>query len=345
MDCRVVAVSQPGEFDRFAAFPEEVYRGNPHWAGEDRKHIVDAISGRTAEAAHCRIQPFWVESGSQIRARVTALVDHSFNAHWKQQAGHLLHFEALSDSPVETKILLDAACAWLSTQGARFARVGYLYGWQLPLTIDAYDQRPTLFHTYNPAYYHGFLKDSGFLTEKGAIEYRVRFNPDLAERYRRIIDACPAAIRPWSMDHLREETRRFTEIVNRCFATHWGAPQFLPEELGGLTLGMLDHLAPELLGFAEIDGEVAGGVYAAPDLNSDAVDHGVLLVIAVDEKHRGKGVNLGLAAHSFLGMIGRGYRSASYTEVLDDNWPSRRTAEKMGCRAERNFAIYRRDLA
>jgi hypothetical protein len=43
-------------------------------------------------------------------------------------------------------------------------------------------------------------------------------------------------------------------------------------------------------------------------------------------------------------MIGRGYKTASYTVVLDDNWPSRRTAEKLGARVTRNFVVYRRDL-
>jgi hypothetical protein len=43
-------------------------------------------------------------------------------------------------------------------------------------------------------------------------------------------------------------------------------------------------------------------------------------------------------------MIERGYRSASYTVVLDDNRPSRRTAEKLGGRVTRNYVTYRRDL-
>jgi len=43
-------------------------------------------------------------------------------------------------------------------------------------------------------------------------------------------------------------------------------------------------------------------------------------------------------------MIEQGYCSASYTVVLDDNWPSRRTAEKLGARAARNFVVYRRNL-
>jgi hypothetical protein len=30
--------------------------------------------------------------------------------------------------------------------------------------------------------------------------------------------------------------------------------------------------------------------------------------------------------------------------VLDDNWRSRRTAEKLGARVTRNFNVYRRDF-
>jgi hypothetical protein len=66
----------------------------------------------------------------------------------------------------------------------------------------------------------------------------------------------------------------------------------------------------------------------------------VLLIIGVRERFRGKGLNLAMAAKSYLAMIGKGYRVASYTVVLDDNWPSRRTAEKLGCRVTRNFNVY-----
>jgi hypothetical protein len=74
------------------------------------------------------------------------------------------------------------------------------------------------------------------------------------------------------------------------------------------------------------------------------INHGVLLIIGVQERARGRGVNLALAARSYLSMIARGCKSASYTVVLDDNWPSRGTAEKLGARVTRNFAIYRKDL-
>jgi hypothetical protein len=37
-------------------------------------------------------------------------------------------------------------------------------------------------------------------------------------------------------------------------------------------------------------------------------------------------------------------RYAGYTLVLDDNWPSRRTAESLGALVTGNFVAYRRDL-
>ena len=134
----------------------------------------------------------------------------------------------------------------------------------------------------------------------------------------------------------------------------------------GLTFGLKDLLVSDFTLFAEADDQIVGFVYSLPDLNQalhpmrgknleenlsefqerlKRIDHGVLLIIGVHEDYRGRGVNLALAAKSYLAMIGRGYKIGSYTVVMDDNWPSRRTAEKLGCRVTRNFNIYRRELA
>jgi hypothetical protein len=133
----------------------------------------------------------------------------------------------------------------------------------------------------------------------------------------------------------------------------------------GLTVELKDFLVADFTVFAEADGQTVGAVYSLPDLNQafhrmrgkaveehfpefrrhlQDVEHGVLLVIGVKDGHRGRGVNLALAARSYLAMIERGYKTGSYTVVLDDNWPSRRTAEKLGARVTRNFIVYRKEL-
>jgi hypothetical protein len=135
--------------------------------------------------------------------------------------------------------------------------------------------------------------------------------------------------------------------------------------MSGLTLGLQDFLLADFTAFAEVEGQAAGFVYSLPDLNQafhrmrgkeiganlpelqqhlQNIDHGVLLIIGVKQAYRGRGINLAMAAKSYLAMIERGYQTGSYTVVLDDNWPSRRTAEKLGARVTRNFNVYRKEL-
>ena len=348
---QIQALHSPEEFQRYVDFAAEVYQGNPCWIAPDPHHLLALLGGKTPQAEHCRIQPFWAEVEGRIAATVTAVVDDAFNRHWNERAGNLFFFEALPEADAAAVALLNSACEWLAGMGCGFARLAFLFGWQVPLTIDAYDCSPTFFHTYNPPYYHRKIKNARFGAEKGLVEYRVCFDDHLAAMYREMAgqaDRAGVRLRSWDFSRLEEEAGTFRSLYNRTFAGHWGAPQFTLAEVLDLTVGLKEFLAPEFTVFAEAGDQVAGVVFSLPDLNQSLrgqpIDHGILLAIGVDETYRGKGVNLAMAARSYLAMIEQGYRSASYTVVLDDNWPSRRTAEKLGARAARNFVVYRRNL-
>ena len=368
----VRSLSSAEELYRYVGFAEEVYRGNPHWVPPDVHHLTGLLAGQKEAGPHWQVQAFVVEADGRILATLTAVVDELFNSHWNERTGHLLFFEALPEAEAAVAVLFRTACDWLSARGCRAARTSFLYGWQLPWTIDAYDVVPTIFHTYNPPYYHSYAKNAGFRTEQGMVQYEIAFTAELALRYREMVARAGASgvtLRPWRFDHLDEDTALFGRLVNETFAGHWGAPPFTVQQMHGMTAGMKDLLVPDFLAFAEVEGAPVGFVFALPDLNQalhrarvtpadtspataspvppafDAIDHGVLQIIGVQERHRGLGINLALAARSYLAMIAHGYTSASYTIVLDDNWPSRRTAERLGGRVTRNFIMYRRELA
>ena len=69
-----------------------------------------------------------------------------------------------------------------------------------------------------------------------------------------------------------------------------------------------------------------------------------VLAIGVRESDRGRGVNLAMASYGYLELVRRGAKYLSYTLVLDDNWPSRRTAEKLGAFVCANYVAYRRNF-
>jgi hypothetical protein len=50
-----------------------------------------------------------------------------------------------------------------------------------------------------------------------------------------------------------------------------------------------------------------------------------------------------MAAYAYLELVRRGAK-LSNTLVLNDNWPSRRTAEKLGAFVCTNYIVYRRNV-
>ena len=365
---RVRSLSTAEELQRYVDFGQEVYRQNPHWVPPDAHHLTGLLGGQGGFGSGSQVQAFWVEEGDRVLATVAAVTDEAYNRHWSEQMGHLLFFEALPGQDEAVESLMRSACDWLRARGCQAARLSMLPGMQLPLTIDAYDTVPTIFHTYNPPYYHSYIKNGGFMTEKGVVQYQIGFTPELAGRYREMLKRATGSgvsLRSWDFDRLEEETETFTSLVNETFQAHWGFMPLPAAVMRGLTVELRDFLVADFTAFAEAEGQKAGFVYSLPDLNQafhrmrgkaieenftefqqrlQEIDHGVLLVIGVKQAYRGRGINLALAARSYLAMIERGYKTGSYTVVLDDNWRSRRTAEKLGARVTRNFNVYRKEL-
>lgn len=365
---QVIEVQSSDQLNRYIEFAAEVYQNNPSWVPSDPHHMTSVLTGQKEAGPHWTVQPFWVETGGKIQATLTAVVDDLYNRHWKEKAGHLLYFEALPASDEAVEAIFAHACTWLRNRSCDFARASFLYGWQTPWTIDAYDSVPSLFHTFNPPHCHRYAKNAGFHTEKGMVEYQVEFTPELATLYLDLMKRAEGRgirIRKWDFSRLDEEINALTPLLNETFAGHWGSTQFTAAQMQGFIGGMKDLMVPDFLGFAELANQLVGFVICFPDLHQalhpmrgmnveehmeefqqrcEKIDHGILLIIGVKERAQGRGVSLALAAQSYLAMMECDYKSASYTVVLDDNWPSRRVAEKLGARVARNFAIYRKDL-
>lgn len=364
----VRSLTSPEELHRYVEFGHNVYRHIPQWVPPDSEHMVALLSGNGGFGPDSQVQAFWVEEGEQVLAAVTAVLDAGYERRWQERLGHLLFFEALPDQDEAVGALMRTASDWFRSRNCQALRMSMLPGMQMPLTIDAYDEVPTVFHTYNPPYYHSYIKNAGFRTECGVVQYQIEFTPELAARYRTMVERAEQSgisLRSWDFDRLEAENETFTTLANETFANHFGFIPLPAEVMSGLTVGLKDFLVADFTLFADAEGETVGFVYSLPDLNQvfhrmkgksieenfdelqqllQTIDHGVLLIIGVKTSQRGRGVNLALAARSYLAMIERGYKTASYTVVMDDNWPSRRTAEKLGARVTRNFNVYRKEL-
>lgn len=352
-----VRIETPGGEDaltEFVTFHEEVYaQRGAHWPAIV-PFQVPILMGQSAWARDRTLRPFVAREGGRVVARVLAAVDRRYQRHWNEALGHLLMFEALPGAREATRTMIDAACEWLAQQGTTAARAG-MGMLDFAFAVDDYDTLPPSFLRQNPSYYHALLKDAGCEAEKGLVDYRIRVTPELIARWESALEATRRAgfdLVPLKDVPASLRVADFTDLWNDAFSSHWGWTPFTEGEMGQVLESFAPFGMSETSLLAYRDGMPCGGLWVTPDTSFMAVrtpgrelrdeEKVNFLGIGVRESARRQGLNLGMASHAYLELARRGYRYVSYTLVLDDNWPSRRTAEKLGAEVCASYVVYRR---
>jgi hypothetical protein len=348
--------------EEFARLPFLVYADRKAWWPPDIQNEVDLLSRRSPLSPFLEIEPFMARGDGRIVARVSAVVNHRYNGHWKEKLGQLIHFEALPDEDDAVAMLLEAASEWLREHAMDAARSGFAAFLDYPYTIDNYDAFPSFLLRANPNYYHRYLKDAGFETERGQIDYTAPLTPGILTRYRGMLDAArhgSIQLRSWREFGYLAAVDAWTGVTNVAFRGHWGWNPITHAEVRPMLTSLWETPVSDLSMIATIDRKVVGAVFCVPDLSETLASlkrgvklppdrgggrRGALINIGVIDEARGRGVARAMAARSFLEMARQGMQYAGYTLVLDDNWPSRRCAESLGARVTGNFLTYRRDL-
>lgn len=340
----------------FIQFHDQVYESRAaRWRAPTRLEMA-VLKGGSPFNESRTVRPFLVRDENGILARVLAVMDARYNRHWNERLGHLCWFEALADTRAAVRPLMDEACEWLRSQGAKAARAGHGM-LEFPFVIDASESLPPNVLRHNPAYYHALLKDAGFETEKGFVDYKIGVRPELISRWESMLEAARRA--SYKIVPLRDvpedrRVREFTATFNDTFTAHWGWTPYIEAEMAALLSALARIGALDTSVLAYRGDEPVGMLLLVPEHSIDAVlkpgrrlqedERLNVLAIGVRESARGRGVNLAMASYGFLELVRRGAQYLSYTLVLDDNWPSRRTAEKLGAFVCANYVAYRRNF-
>lgn len=342
--------------NEFLAFHDTVYEARPVRWPALVGYQLPMLTGESPFAEGRRFLPLVAREDGRIVARVLAAVDERYVKHWDEALGFAAWFEALPGAREASARLMHEACSWLREQGMEAARAGFGLG-EFPFAIDEYDSLPAFIARQNPPYYHAFLKDAGFESELGWVDFKIEVAPELVARWESALEAARRA--GYEVLPLRDvpegrRARDFLTVWNEAFDRHWGVVPFTEAEIESLfelqgPMGALD-----LTVIAYRDGEPAGTVWVFPELTAIALtapgrairpdERLNNLGIGVREPHRGRGLNMACAAYAYLELARRGATHLSYTLVRDDNWPSRRTAEKLGARVWANYMVYRRNF-
>ena len=360
-----ISIERPtsrAQLEEFARLPFQVYAGRAAWWPPDVQNEIDLLARRSMLSSRLEVTPFCARRAGRLVARVSAVVNRRYIEHWHEQLGQLIHFEALEGEDVAVAAMLDQAIQLLRERGMRAVRSGFAAFLDYPYAIDNYDSLPSFLLRGNPPSYHRYLKDAGFVTEKGQLDYTAALTPEILARYRRMAEAAAAAgvtIQSWREFGYLAAIDAWTDVTNSAFDRHWGWNPVTRAEMRPMLTSLWETPVADLSMLATIGGECVGAVFSVPDLSMALArikrgvrlepergggTRGALINVGVIERARGRGVALAMAARSFLAMARRKMRFAGYTLVLDDNWASRRTALSLGAHVTGNFVTYRREF-
>lgn len=243
-------------------------------------------------------------------------------------------------------VLLDSACALLAGNGCTLA-VGPMDGstWRRYRLLTDRGTEPLFFlEPDNPDDWPGHFEEAGFIP---LARYFSSLNPDIA-RGRQAAEPLPSGVTLRELDphHIDGELGRLWRVASIGFAGNFLHSPIEEDEFRELYRPVMSVVRPELVQFAEVDGQPVGFCFGVPDLlqarRGQSVDTVVLKSIAVLPEHRRRRLGSILVGSVVNRARTLGFRRAIFALMHEAN-PSRGLERAVMCDFRR-YTLFERAL-
>jgi GNAT superfamily N-acetyltransferase len=363
----------------FAEFPWKLYRHDALWTppltgdllGNRLLGLVGLLTPQHPYHKHSEVTHFLAWRNGEIVGRISASINHRFNAHYQCNTGFFGFFEVIEDYSV-ARALLDAARDWIKAKGMDLMRGPGEYSnathERQGILIEGFEYPPTMELTHNPAYYQIFIEKYGLQKAKDYYAYLMDVQTPPPERLadmaklfqkRRQIET-----RPLILKKLREEVRLVIQIYNDCWSKNWGFLPITEDEADAVADSLKLVADPGLVRFAFIKGIPAAVMGAFPDPyfpmkpkhrwygDSDYVrvlrllrmkthiPRVRLMFFGIRPDYRNMGIDAILFNEVKTYAITHGYKTCEASLLLEDNHLILSPSEFMGAKRYKTWRIY-----
>lgn len=354
----------------FIALPYELHRSDRCWTPPLRRDVrvlLDETKNPFFE--HATRALFLARRGGRTVGRVAAIDDRLHGETHADGAGFFGFFESIDDARVASA-LLDAAAGWLRGRGLRLQRgpVNPSLNDEAGMLVDGFDTPSVVMMAHNPRYYPALVEGAGFQKAKDLIAFQ-NTSTTLPERLLAASELVPkrygVSLRPLVMRRFAEEVAIIKRLYNEAWQRNWGHVPLTDREVDHLASQLKPIVVPELVAFAERQGQTIGFAAAIPDLNvalranpSGRLVPGIVkvlwasrritrlrvLLLGVLPAWQGKGVDALLYRRIWDEGRRKGYDWAEGGWILEDNQPMVNGLQRLGFVPYKTYRIYERPL-
>lgn len=363
-------VRTAADLRRFIALPYRLHRGDPNWVPRLRREVRQTLSRKKNPFfQHAEAEYFLAEVNSEAVGRIAAIHNRRHNEFHKDAVGFFGFFECSEDQQVANS-LFEAAAAWLKERALEVMRgpTSFSTNDECGLLVEGFDTPPTALSPYNPPYYVRLVERAGFQKAKDLFQYETT-DPQIPERLirgaRLIAERQQITLRPLNLRAFDQEVARVKALYNQAWEKNWGFVPLTDAEIDHLAAQLKPVVVPDLVVFAEKEGQTIGLGLALPDFNqalkvnrSGRLLPGLLKVLWASRKirrirvlllgllkeYRRSGADVLMYQWIWEKGYALGYRWAEAGWVLEDNAAMNNAIRRIGFRHYKTLRLYDRPL-
>ena len=354
----------------FIGFPYRLQRGDPFWVPPLRMDVRKLLSReKNPFFQHADAEYFLASARGEVAGRIAAIHNRAHNEFHGDTAGFFGFFECIDDQAA-ADALFAAAAGWLKPRGLTLMRgpASFSTNDECGVLVDGFDTPPTVMNSHNPPYYVSLIERAGFANAKDLIQYQstqTQMPERLVRGARLIAERKGITLRKLDMKHFAAEVARIKQVYNKAWERNWGFVPMTDAEIDHMAAQLKPVVVPDLVAFAERQGETIGFAAALPDLNvalkrnpSGRLFPGILKILwAARNITRIRIILLGLLPdYRMTGAdalmyhwiwekgYALGYRWAEAGWILEDNTAMTNALVRMGFQPYKTLRLYDRPL-
>ena len=325
---------------------------------------------------HAEAQYFLADQGGEVVGRIAAIHNRLHNETHNDRVGFFGFFECVQNQAV-ADLLFEIATDWAGARGLDTLRgpASFSTNDECGLLVDGFDSPPTLMNPHNPPYYVRLMAGAGFKKAKDLLVYRGGYEsiympvPERLTRGTELIRKRQGiTLRSLNMADFHGEVERIKAIYNKAWEKNWGFVPMTDREIDHLAEQFKPVVVPELVPFAEKDGQVIGFGLVMPDLNAVFRHHRSgrltpaliadllwslkmkrihrcrIMLLGILPEWRGKGIDAMLYHHIWTTAPKHNINWGEAGWILEDNPAMNAGLEKMEFTVYKTYRLYDRTV-
>ena len=349
MITKIKEVATRKELNAFVHFPNVLYKDNPCYVPQIESMDRDTLTPQKNHAFEVCEGKCWLayNERGEIVGRVAGIINRQYNEKTGEKCCRFGWIDFIDDRDV-SKALMDTIESYAREHGLTKVNgpMGFLEFDPAGVLVEGFDKLPTAYGKYNAPYYEEHLTALGYAKDVDFVEYLIKVPDVIPERYARMSELVSIK----NSLHQAEFQRRgdlapYLDGVFRCLNSAYsqlhGFSELSPGQCEDLKKQFLTNINVDFVSIVlDSDEQVVGFGVALPSLSkamqkakgslfpfgwmhmlkalrkNDTID---LLLIAIDEKYKNKGVNA-MIFHKFAqGITKNGIKYIESTRELEDN--------------------------